>query len=89
MAQNIRLEGAPLRASDPAVGGVAINYSGGNQVLAVEGRGVYIGTTGHLAVIMRNGSEVTFSNLAAGQVYWFAIHTIKQTGSTAAGVVLL
>lgn len=87
--QNPRLEGTRLRGDDPFTGAVAINYGSGNQVLATESRGVYIGTAGHLAVIMRDGSEVTFSNLAAGQVYWFAIRTIKQSGSTAAGVALL
>lgn len=87
--QNLRLEGTLLRGNDPFTGAVTINYAGGNQVLATESRGVYIGTAGHLAVIMRDGTEVTFSNLAAGAVYWFVVRTIKQSGSTAAGVVLL
>lgn len=89
MAQNIRFEGSPIRASDPATGAVAIDYSGGNQTLAVEARGIYISTAGHLNVTMRDGQTVLFSNLAAGQVYPFGVTAILQASSTAAGVVLL
>lgn len=76
-------------ATDPVTGAVAINYSGGDQVLSTTSRGLYIGTAGNLAVVMQDLSEVTYNNLAAGVVYPFAVRTIRQTGSTAAGVVLL
>lgn len=89
MAQNERMAASRWSPDDPAVGGVAIDYSGGNQVLATTGRGIYIGTAGHLAVVMHDGSAVTFSNLTAGTVYPFAVKQITQAGSTAAGVVLL
>lgn len=85
-----RYRGAVARRSDPAQGAVAIDYGSGNQTLATESRGVYIGTAGHLKVDMADGTTaVTFSNLAAGTVYPFAITKIYQSGSTAAGVVLL
>lgn len=74
--------------NDPAIGAIAIDYSGGNQDIAVPARGVYIGTAGNLKVDMANGTTVTFANLAAGQVYPFAVVKIYQTGSTAAGHVL-
>jgi hypothetical protein len=85
-----RFRGAVGRRSDPAQGAVAISYGGGNQTLATESRGVYIGTAGHLVVDMADGTtSVTFSNLAAGTIYPLAITKIYQAGSTAAGVVLL
>ena len=86
--KNPRLKGA-VAGSDPATGGVTINYAGGNQELATVARGFYVGSAGHLAVVMADGTEVTFSNLTAGREYWFAVQTIKQSGSTAAGVLLL
>lgn len=87
---NKRLRSEKPSGSDPATGAVAINYAGGNQTLATCSRGVYIGTAGHLKVDMVDGqTEITFSNLAAGQIYPFAITKIYQVGSTAAGVVLL
>jgi hypothetical protein len=84
-----RYRGSVARRSDPATGAVAIDYSGGNQTLSTEARGVYVGTAGHLKVDMADGTTVTFSNLAAGNIYPIAITKIYQTGSTAAGLVLL
>lgn len=84
-----RFRGAAAKRSDPAQGAVAIDYSGGNQTLTTESRGVYIGTAGHLKVDMADGTTVTFSNLAAGTIYPLAFKKIYQTGSTAAGLVLL
>lgn len=80
----------PLSPDEPAIGGVAINYSGGNQDLStVKARGVYIGTAGALKVDMADGSTgLTFSSMSAGQIYPLKITKIYQTGSTAAGVVL-
>lgn len=89
MGQNIRMEGSRLQASDPATGAVAISYGGGNQVLTTEARGVYISTAGDLAVVMRDGQAVTFTGLLAGQIYPICITQVTQTGSTAAGLVLL
>lgn len=73
---------------DPAIGGEAIDYSGGDQDITFAARGVYVGTAGHLKVDLVTGDTVTFSNLTAGNVYPFAIKKIYQTGSSAAGVIL-
>ena len=70
-------------------GGVAIDYSGGDQSLSVYSRAVYIGTAGHLKVDLVRGDTVTLSNMLAGTVYRIAVKKIYQTGSTAAGVALL
>jgi hypothetical protein len=86
---NKRVFGSPTSASDPATGAVAIDYSGGDQVLAEYSRGIYISTAGDLAVVMANGDAVIFEDLAAGQVYPFSVKQITATGSAAAGVVLL
>jgi hypothetical protein len=80
---------SPTSHRDPAYGAVTIDYSGGDQTLTQYARGVYIGTAGNLKVDLLDGSTATFSNLVAGTVYPFTIKKIYQTGSTAAGVVLL
>ncbi len=74
--------------SDPAVGGIAISYGGGDQVLTVRARSLYISVAGNLSVKMLNGDLLTFTALLAGVVYPFAVQTIYQTGSTASGNIL-
>lgn len=79
---------AVVSQSDPPYDAYAIDYSGGNQTLTGRVRGVYVGTSGHLKVDMAGGTAVTFSNLPVG-FHPMNITKIYQTGSTAAGLVLL
>ncbi len=72
----------------PPVGAEAISYGGGNQTLSPYARGVYISSAGDLKVDMASGDTVTFTGLAAGQMYPMVISKLYQTGSTAAGLVL-
>ncbi len=68
---------------------VAINYAGGEQILAAPGTGLYISTGGNLVVRLRSGSaDTTLTGLLVGTVYNFEVVAIRQTGSTAAGLVL-
>lgn len=83
------LRRAVVHDSDPAIGAIAIDYASGDQEITVAARGVYIATAGALKVDMANGSTVTFSSMAAGTIYPIAITKIYQTGSTAAGLVLV
>ncbi len=77
------------RDYEPYSGAVVIDYASGDQSLSVYGRGVYVATTGHLKVdLVRDGAGVTFSNLPVG-FHRIAVKKIYQTGSTAAGLVLL
>jgi len=79
---------SPDRQVDPPVGAIAIDYVGGDQVLNVPARRVYISVAGNLKVEMANGTTVTFANLAAGFQHEMYITKIYQVGSTAAGLVL-
>jgi hypothetical protein len=73
--------------SDPPVGLVAIDYSGGNQTFTVAVRGVQISTAGTLNVIMVDGTTgVVTVQLGTTPM---RIRTILQASSTAAGVVWL
>jgi hypothetical protein len=80
----------PNDQSDPYVGALAINYGGGDQVISdLRPRAVFISTGGNLKVDMTNGDTVTFTGLLVGWIYNIAVKKIYQTGSTAAGLVLL
>lgn len=77
--------------SNPAEGGVVINYGGGDQTLAKVCRGIYISTAGNLKVDMPGGGTpvtLTFTGLTAGTVYPIRVKKIYQVGSTAAGIAL-
>jgi hypothetical protein len=81
---------AVVHESDPAIGAVEISYGGGNQDLSgYRVRGIHIDTAGALKVDMANGTTVTFATLTAGAFYPYAITKIYQTGSAAAGFVLV
>ncbi len=87
---NVGRFGTLTERSDPAMGGIAISYGGGDQVLTdpTIARGLYISGAGALAVVMANGDVVTLSGLLAGVVYPIAVKQITQSGSSAAGVIL-
>ncbi len=74
--------------SDPAIGAIAINYSGGDQAIVVPARGLYISGAGNLVVEMLSGDAVTLTGLLAGVVYPFALRKIIQASSTASGLIL-
>ena len=53
-------------------------------------RGLYIGTTGDLAIIGQPGSSaVTFSNVAAGTVLPLRASRVMATNTTAANIIAL
>lgn len=72
--------------NDPIWAAVTIDYSAGDQVLAHMSRKIYISTAGDLTVQMANGNDQLWPALPVG---WHDIQcqAIRQTGSTAAGVV--
>ncbi len=68
---------------------VAISYGSGDQVLTIPGTGLYISTAGNLVVRLRCGAaDTTLTGLLAGWTYDFEVVAIRQTSSTAAGLVL-
>lgn len=81
-----------LRTSDESArAAAAINYGGGNQVLANGSRGIYITTAGTLVLTLVDdtpGTSQTYAGLAVGTVYPFCVAVIVASGSTAAGIIL-
>lgn len=52
-------------------------------------RGLYLGTSGDVAVILQDGSEVTFTNLTSGVMHPIAVGRVKSTGTTATNILAL
>jgi hypothetical protein len=77
-------------SSESARGGVTINVGPGDQVLTVCSRALYVSIAGNIVVRLADDTaDVTLSNLLAGVVYPLAIAIVRQTGTTASGVLLL
>ena len=77
-------------SSESARAAVAINYSSGDQTLTKCSRGVYVTTSGTLVVRLADDTaDATFTGLLAGQWYPLAVAIVRQTSSTAAGLLLM
>lgn len=50
-------------------------------------RGLYVGATGTVVVLMASGQTVTLSNLIPGVIYPLRVARILATGTTAQGLV--
>lgn len=48
---------------------------------------IFVGVTGNIAVINRDGITVTYSNVPVGQLYVGGVRYIKSTGTTATNLV--
>lgn len=49
-------------------------------------RGVYVAVSGNLHVVMSDGSEGVYGNLAAGMVHPLSVIRVYATGTTATGI---
>lgn len=52
-------------------------------------RGIYVGASGDLRVMMVNGDIITFSDIAAGIVHPLQVVRVYSTSTTATGIVAL
>jgi hypothetical protein len=77
-------------SSEGARAAVAINVSGGDQILTSYARGVYVSAAGNIVGRLADDTaDQTFANLVAGLYYPFCFALVRQTGTTATGVLLL
>ncbi len=49
--------------------------------------GIYVGTTGDVAVVTDRGTTVTFKTVPAGAIIPLAIRTVNATNTTASNIV--
>jgi hypothetical protein len=69
------------------ISGQAITPSDTTDVTGGILRGFYVGVAGDVAVIMADGSAVTWPALSAGVPHPIQVKRIKATGTTATGIV--
>lgn len=77
---------ATVSAKD-AIEATGLDDDATNTVSAT--RGVYVGTTGDLKVLMASGRTVTLPAVAGGVEHAFQIRKVFSTGTTATGVFYL
>lgn len=79
MAAPDRTQGGFL---EPGTNAIAVTPSDSTE-LAFLPRELYIGGTGHLAVEMKSGAQVTFSAVPAGKILRIRVNKVLSTGTTA------
>lgn len=70
---------------DIANGAAAVTPA--NFVPAFFNAGLYIGSAGAVAVVMADGTQVTFAAVPAGTILPIAVREVLATGTTASGIV--
>ena len=76
-------------SSEGARSGLVISYGGGDQILTKAARGVLITTSGNLTGrLAEDTADINYAGLLQGTIYPLCFAIVRQTGSTAAGVLL-
>ena len=60
-----------------------------NTALTFVPRALYVGNTGDISVEMQGGQIVTFPNVQGGSVLAVRALRVRQTGTTASGIISL
>jgi hypothetical protein len=58
-----------------------------STVLDPTPKGIYVGVSGDIAVIMEDASVVTFPSVPAGIILPVSVSRVKATGTTASGLI--
>jgi hypothetical protein len=74
---------------ESAVNAVAVTPNDGADLASGYTKGIYVGGTGDVSVVMNNGGAVTFTGLAAGVVHKLSVKRVNSTGTTATGIIAL
>ena len=79
-------EGKTTGLTGPAVNAFAITPHDTNGV-SYSTRGLYVGVSGDVKVVMIGGETVTFVGLAAGVIHPIRVNLVFSTGTDATGIV--
>ena len=77
-----------LTLTSPASDAAAVTPDD-NAALTFVPRAIYVGGTGDLAVEMQGGQNITFANIQGGTVLAIRALRVRQTGTTATGIVAI
>ncbi len=79
---------ASIDQMPPATSGEAVSKSDTVDLTNVS-RGLYVGGAGDVAVLMLDGTALTFSSVPAGTLLPIRVSRVKSTGTTATNMVAL
>lgn len=81
------------RVDDVLTGGVTVVPDDDANIVFPNGttcsKAVYVDVAGDVAVVMADGSELLFNDLAAGVFHRLSVRQIFNTGTTATGIKVL
>ena len=85
----LKSDGTTINVADmiedaKATGAVAVTPSDSSFPVT---SGIYLGTSGDLSVVMKNGTEITFKSLAAGVIHPLSVTKVKTTNTTASNII--
>lgn len=52
-------------------------------------KGLYVGVTGNISVLMAGGATVIFTNISAGVIHPISAIRVNATGTTATGIIAI
>lgn len=76
---------ASLKTSDAAIHAEPVVL----DALVNPTRGIYVGGSGNVAVVMASGKTVTLTALAAGVIHPFSVTKVNTTNTTATNIILV
>ncbi|MGR3662351.1 MAG: spike base protein, RCAP_Rcc01079 family [Paracoccaceae bacterium] len=76
----------PTTLTSPATNAIAITPNDTVPMQNVS-RAIYVGQTGDLSVEMQSGQIVTYENVQSGSILAIRTLKVRQTGSTATGLI--
>ena len=79
---------APITLTSPATSAAAVSPDDATALNALS-RAIYVGNTGDISVEMKDGQIVDFINIQGGTVLALRVMRVRQTGTTATGIVAL
>lgn len=68
---------------------IAVDVSSADQEFPLGFRALYVGGAGDVAVTMKGGGDITFTGILAGSILPIGASVIKNSGTTATGMVAL
>ena len=84
----INRNGFAAEDSSPADGAEAVTKSDATDLTYIT-RGLYVGGTGDVKVVMQSGDQVTFSAVPAGTILPIRCSRVLSTGTTATLMIAL
>ena len=76
---------ASLKTSDAAIHAAPVAL----DAVVNPTRGIYVGGSGNVAVVMASGKTITLTALAAGVIHPFSVTKVNTTNTTATNIILV